>query len=57
MFAELLNLRRRDALELLRYLVQTTELKTMSNDRRVGGMEASEAKEALTRLAERSTKP
>jgi WD40 repeat protein len=46
-----------DALELLRDLVQTTELKTMLNNRGVGGMEAREAKEALTRLAERSTKP
>jgi hypothetical protein len=44
-------------LDLLRYLVHTTELKTILNDRRVGGVEAREAKEALTRLAERSTKP
>jgi hypothetical protein len=46
-----------DALDLLRYLVETTELKTLLNDPRVGGMEAREAKEALTRLPERSTKP
>jgi len=51
------RLRWDDALDLLRYLVQTTELKTMLNDPRVGGLEAREAKEALTRLAERSTKP
>jgi WD40 repeat protein len=46
-----------DALDLLRYLVQTTELKTMLNDPRVGGIEVREAKEALLRLSERPTKP
>ncbi len=45
-----------EALDLLHYLVQTTELKAMLNDPRVGANAFREAKEALSRLADRPTK-
>jgi hypothetical protein len=46
-----------DALDLLQYLVRTTELKALLNDPRAGGFEVREAKETLSRLADRPTKP
>jgi WD40 repeat protein len=43
--------------DLLHYLVDSTELKALLNDPRVGGIGVREAKEALTRLADRPAKP
>jgi hypothetical protein len=46
-----------ETLDLLHYLVQTTELKEMLSGRRIPGGYIHEAQEALSRLADRSTKP
>jgi WD40 repeat protein len=46
-----------EALDLLQYLVQTTELKKMLSGRRIPRGYIHEAQEALSRLADRPTKP
>jgi hypothetical protein len=49
-----------DALDLLRYLADATDLQTIVNDRSVIGREtiaANAAKAALARLAKRTDKP
>jgi hypothetical protein len=46
-----------EALDLLHYLVQTTELKEMLNGRRIPGGYIHEAQEALSWLADRPSKP
>jgi WD40 repeat protein len=46
-----------EALDLLHYLVHTTELKSILDHPRVEAGEVPEAREALKRLADRSTRP